>query len=299
MAQVAQAQVITIGTFAFRRETYERLAIGATTLVLLAVLPARYFFLSFVMLGQGHFLMTYLYQWKGGKIGWRYLALYVPALLLLGYLATYVIPLPALLLVTGSVFALHFFYDEARLYARDNSISLGVVWYPALLFFLVLVKLVYGIDVFPAIIIGTLLFILQTARQEGKPEPHSSTHRYMLVFATFLLVLLLAPAFMSPTAVLGAIILYHYMSWYVHYFFRLRDAGRPLRPYLVNGVTVNVVVIALFIGFMVLSGPGQNALGLIFGEQYFYVWTLLHILFASNEFMTALRAQVFARAQMA
>jgi len=296
MAQPAPAHVITIGTLACRRETYERLAIGAIVLALLAFLPAHYFFLAFVMFGQGHFLMTYLYQWKAGKIGPRYLALYIPIFTLLAYLATFVLPLPLLLLITGSVFALHFFYDEARLYARDNGISLGLVWYPALLFLLVLAKLLYGIDVVPAIVVGTLFLALQSARREGKGDPHASTGRYMLTFSAFLLLILLVPSSLSPTAVLGAIILYHYLSWYVHYFFRLRDAGRPLRPYLVNGILVNAIVILSFAAFLMLAaGPAKQALSFIFAEQYFYMWTLLHIFFASNEFMAAMRTEALGR----
>lgn len=295
MAQVAPAHTITLGTFGFRRETCERLIIGAIVLALLALLPARYFFLAFIMLGQGHFLMTYLYQWKAGRIGPRYLVSYASLLALFAYFAAFILSLQLLLLITGSVFAAHFFYDEARLYARDNSISLGLVWYPALLFFLVLVKLLYGTDVVPEIVVATLLLVLQSARQREQKGPHLSTQRYMLTFSAFLLILLVFPTSESPTAVLGAIILYHYLSWYVHYFFRLRDAGRPIRPYLVNGIIVNAVVISLFISFLAFTGPVREALGFLFEERYFYLWTLLHICFASDELMAALRTQVFVR----
>lgn len=295
----AMAQAITGSTtlaFGFRRETYERLAIGTATLSLLAFLPARFFFLAFIMLGQGHFLMTYLYQWKAGKMTLRYLALYALALGGLAWLASFVLPLPVLLLITGSVFALHFFYDEARLYARDNGVSLGLVWYPALLFLLTLVKILYAFDVLPAIVIATLLLILQYARSEGKENPHPSTGKYMSVFSTVLLTLLLAPVSISATAVLGAIILYHYMSWYVHYFFRLKDNHRPLRPYLGNGVLVNALVIGGFALYLLsASGPVQDGLGFVFAERYFYMWTLLHIFFASNEFIGAMKSQVLGR----
>jgi hypothetical protein len=291
-----EARVISVGGYALRRETYERAAIGAITLAILLFLPAQYFLLAFVMLGQGHFLMTYLYQWKGGKIGGRYLAAYAVALGLLAYLATFVLPLPVLLLITGSVFALHFFYDEARLYARDNSVSLGMVWYPALLFFLVLIKILYAFDVLPVIVVGTLLLVLQVARRGAGDDPHPTTRRYMAAFAAVLLAMLILPLSIPATAVLGAIILYHYMSWYVHYFFRLQDAERPVAPYLKNGLLVNALVIGCFaLYFVYSSGIAHDALAFVFAEHYFYMWTLLHILFASNEFLAAVRNQVLAR----
>lgn len=293
------AQTISSGTtlaFGFKRETYERLAIGAVTLALLAFLPSRFFFLAFIMLGQGHFLMTYLYQGKAGKMTVRYLVAYALSLAALAYLATFVLPLPVLLLVTGSIFALHFFYDEARLYARDNAVSLGLVWYPALLFLLALVKLLYAFDVLPVVVIGTLLLIFQYARSEGKENPHPSTGRYMSVLSGVLLALLLTPISISATAVLGAIILYHYMSWYVHYFFRLKDNRRPLRPYLGNGILVNALVIGGFALYLLSSGGAlHTALDAVFAERYFYMWTLLHIFFASNEFAVAVKTQVLGR----
>jgi hypothetical protein len=293
MQQIASAHILAFG---LRRETYERIAIGLITLALLAFLPANYFFLAFVMLGQGHFLMTYLYQWKAGKIGTRYMIAYAVALTVLAVLAAYFLPLPFLLLITGSVFALHFFYDEARLHARDNGISLGLVWYPAFLFFLVLVKILYTVDLLPAIVIGTLLFVLQSARSQTVPASHASTAMYMHIFSAILLFLLIFPIAIPATAVLGAIILYHYMSWYVHYFFRLRDGGRPLRPYIKNGILVNALVISSFAAFLVLApGYAKNAFSFFFAEQYFYMWTLLHIFFASNEFMVAVRTLVLRR----
>lgn len=291
-----EAHVISVGGYALRRETYERAIIGIVTLAILILLPAEHFLLAFVVLGQGHFLMTYLYQWKGKKIGWRYLTTYALALGVLAYLTTFVLSLSILLLITGSVFALHFFYDEARLYARDNGISLGLVWYPALLFFLTLIKILYAVDVLPVIVVGTLLFVLQTAhRQEGN-DPHRSTRMYMGVFSAVLLALLILPLSISATAVLGSIILYHYMSWYVHYFFRLRDAKRPAGPYLKNGLIVNTLVIGCFaLYFLLPSNGAHTALSFFFTEQYFYLWTLLHIFFASNEFFAAVRSQVLTR----
>jgi len=287
-------QIRLAGLPALRRETYERAAIGAITALLLLLLPERYFLLAFIVLGQGHFLMTYLYQWKGKKIGPRYLALYVLALSALAYLVTYAVSLPVVLFVTGSVFALHFFYDEARLYARDNGISLGIVWYPALLFLLVLVEYLFAFDVLPFVVAGTLLLILQCARGQGKERSHPSTRRYMGAFSAILLVALVAPVSIPATSLLGAIILYHYMSWYVHYFFRLKDASRPVRPYLKNAIAVNAVVIGAFAAYL-LFVPARGALGFVFEEKYFYMWTLLHIFFASNEFLVALRGQVLAR----
>ena len=34
---------------------------------------------TFIVMGQGHFILAYLYQWRAGKSGWRYGALYVLA----------------------------------------------------------------------------------------------------------------------------------------------------------------------------------------------------------------------------
>ncbi|HEX5774386.1 MAG TPA: hypothetical protein VFY28_00270 [Candidatus Paceibacterota bacterium] len=278
-----------------RRETYERVAIGAIIALLLIFLPAKYFLLAFIVFGQGHFVMTYLYQGKAGKVGWRYLTLYVVALGILLYLVTFVIDLSLLLFITGSVFALHFFYDEARLYARDNGITLALVWHPALLFLLVLVEHLYAVDTLPIAIAATLLWVLQAARRQGSNDAHRATGWYMALFSTILLVALAAPITVPATSLLGAIILYHYLSWYVHYFFRLKDGTRPIRPYLANIAYVNIVIIAGFAGYLLAAGPAREALGLLFDERYFYMWTLLHIFFASNEFLAAVRTQVLAR----
>ena len=76
----------------------------------------------FVIVGQAHFLMTYFYQYRGGRMTRNYVI--VAGLLLLystWYLLTAMSITPLVLLI-GVLFSAHFAYDEFTLHNEKHSV---------------------------------------------------------------------------------------------------------------------------------------------------------------------------------
>ena len=75
-----------------------------------------------------------------------------------------------------------------------------------------------------------------------------------------------------PTGKLtGFIIIYHYLAWYFHYYLNL-DADHR-KTYLARVLGVNSLVLGAYF-LWGAEGPGRY----FFQNDYFYIWTLLHLI---------------------
>ena len=86
---------------------------------------------------------------------------------------------------------------------------------------------------------------------------------------------------------MGAIILYHYFNWYCHYFFKTMKAPSEFKEYLAITFGVNAVIVCAF--FMFSYEPEwPEAKGVFFRPDFFFMWTLMHLIFSSRagEFWT-------------
>jgi len=235
----------------------------------------------FVVLGQAHFLLTYLYQARAGKIGWKYLVLYALALSSLFVIASGSNdPRSWTFVLAGSVFAVHFFVDEMMMHelplTRERKL-LGAAFiflYSALLF-----RGAYDVS-FPlvscAIAVGLVAPItLQRLRERSIRVPDM----FFLGSIFVLLFVFLVPWSVSLASALGFIILFHYARWYLFMFFRfLMEDGRPrLYGYVRDVVAVNAVAMA---GYGLYRVGGITMLRYVFDPTYFYIWTIMHVLFS-------------------
>lgn len=236
---------------------------------------------TFIVMGQGHFILAYLYQWRAGKIGWRYGALYVLAFSTL-LLAYQFIPEPKLwtFLVAGSIFAIHFFVDEyflAKLSLTTERVLLGVAFIG--LYSALLMHALYGIQVPYVVAIVALLLLLPVAVQAVYARTLTLRDAAFILGSLGLVFLLIQEYVITLYAALGFTILAHYLRWYVHFYARLQahpDQSR-LRRYLIDVAVVNVIVILLFLLYNVFP---ESAVRYAFEPTFFFIWTILHVLFS-------------------
>lgn len=266
----------------------EKLVCGGLALGLVVALDWRSVILVMIVLGQGHFLTAYLYQALAGKITARYLANFV----LWGVLivATYWShPFPAGLTALATLyFAFHMAVDELYLTRRPLQLGESPMHLGRALEILPLIAL-YSAAVsdamlgrgswpgFPLLLppavllagLGLMAYTLLVARGY-RPDALSA----YLLGAGLLLLGAAQQGWLQrvPAPKLSSfIILFHYFNWYLHYFLCLPAARRP--AYLRRVTAVNALVLVLYFS-LGQRGPGW----VLFQEQNFYIWTLLHLI---------------------
>ncbi|GEM_PF-2471568 len=229
----------------------------------------------FILFGQGHFLVTYFYQWRGGKVTSTYLFSYlILALLLFGGYVLFGFG-EWLIVFTGTLFAVHFFVDEFRMARLPFSIARGllgvafVVPYGAFL-----VRSVVGFDALTPVLTISSIYLCASIVLLFYQRPWSRVDIVALI-ATALTPLFLLQVSPAPEYLLGFIILFHYVRWYFYYFFCLNDNPLRRRAYLWHVGVFNIIV--FYSDIHLLSVP---FLGYFFYANFFYLWTILHIIFS-------------------
>ena len=246
--------------------------------------------LLFVVLGQGHFVTAYFYQYKAGKF---------KASSLLGYgacalgilLAYWHWPnLNLLIAITTVYFLLHMIFDELYLLRLPMELRQSPMHLGRFLEMLPIVFLYTALvldSLFPALghsiglelsSLGTilaasalLLYALVCLVFKSKPDWKSG------YFGLWGLLLVLAIRTQALQGVhigklTGFIILYHYINWYLHYYLNLQAMSHKV-TYLRRVGVINAVVL---VAYFTLGDVGIGAY--LFREDYFYIWTLLHLI---------------------
>lgn len=245
------------------------LAAGATV-----ALPFMWLVSAFIVAGQAHFFMAYLYQYRGGRMNRRYLA----AACVIAVAATLYFAfnggLLALAILISALFSFHFAYDEFTLHDERMTASrfVTVVGFTLTFFFLVM------LFIFPAanwLVVASAAAGLSTliARFWLTRSPPTRAERYLW----FVAALLFAVAVISglPGSILATIVLLHCANWYVGYGTRLSGEPVRARKYWIEAVGLFVLSALLFAAF---SLAHFSFLGVLFSLAPYYAWAVAHIL---------------------
>ncbi len=238
---------------------------------------------TFILLGQAHFLLTYVYAGKYKKINTAYIKKFIALLLLLGGICFFIVENPSFLkvmiLIASILFTFHYFNDEFKIIGLEKLENklLGVLAVVLVASSVFLVKLSIS-DVGSVLwliivsLILTLLFIYQ-AYKEGV----ILKHRMFFVFFVLNIIVPICLLFQKNVTiyqVLGFIIVFHYIRWYLYYFDKFKDKDLD---YYVNAVIgANLIVLIAFI--LYVSVPGFGILYLFYSPLFFYAWSIVHIL---------------------
>jgi hypothetical protein len=245
--------------------------------------------LIYIVLGQGHFLTAYFYQWKAGKMTRGYLLRYLLAAAAIVGCYTAWPDYRRLVAFTTIYFLLHMLWDEQYLLRlpmdlRQSPMHLGRTLEMApivLLFSARVVDDMFAWDAWrttPFVEIaqpscwGILAVYLLCALGGLIKTDYKSA--YLLGWG----IALLGASYTTwyyriPTGkVTGFIIIYHYLNWYLHYYLSL-PAGRHREVYARRVFFLNALVVGAYFTWG-SSGPGRW----FFQNDWFYVWTLLHLI---------------------
>lgn len=185
-----------------------------------------------------------------------------------------------IIIAAGLFFLVHFLWDEVKLAGAVSNIQRILEALPVfLLFTAALVLSVDGVSLYGIAVPLTLVTLGAYAGMLlGKTGVRVDALGWLFHAGTLLLtVILLLQIPIAFEKMIGAIIIFHYVGWYVYYYFKLAKAPQARAQYLTRVVLINIGVIALYAAFSyseVLAVP----LGFLFLPMYFYVWTIMHIL---------------------
>jgi len=256
------------------------LGIAAVAVAIAALAPGQ-MWIAFSVLGQGHFLGAYYYQWNAGKIRTRgvllFAALAATAIALAIMTGDYLL----FAFVASTLFLAHHFHDEITLFGKERSLARTLEILPPLLVFVVFASdriwgtVLIGVAfVFAGIIYalyGTGIF-LRRIRPDGLSV-------YFLVIFCGLAILYAVYPTIAPEYLTGSVIIFHYICWYVHFYFKCAEAPERRRMYVMDMLAIHGIVFILFAIFL-YSSLGSRALAFVFAPIFFYIWATLHIIFS-------------------
>lgn len=243
------------------------------------------------VLGQAHFLATYLYQYRAGKVTRRSLTLYATCFAgIFGGFALY--PNSMLLLgLASSYFILHFVQDEKFLagqppfvtHSVPQALEMGMVLVAYLGLILETTTELPVARWFACASLG--MAALWIGFKVRKREPFTLVNGYFLLLTLGLCCVKLLGLKVSFNELVGHVVTFHYMNWYLHYFFKpTPDRGRR-RRYVVEMLMINVGVIltfALTYGQLLPYGLRSWVWSHVYSIDAFNQWTLLHLIFTTR-----------------
>lgn len=237
--------------------------------------PASWLIYTFLVIGQSHFWMTYIYQYRGGKIGRRYLlSVALLASATLAYLWFFGEQGFWIFLVVALLFPIHFAFDEFVLHReRSTPRTLTTVAGFTLLSFLIVLSEAVKDDWCTYLLYGVsaIFFCGAAWRFYSNRDSVLKAERYLWYVGAALLVLYLCG---RPEQALSVIILLHGLNWALAFGERVKGDARKAREYwLLTAVTVTVSL-AAFIVFLALK---TEYLRYFFAIVYYDAWAIAHI----------------------
>lgn len=245
-----------------------------------------------VVFGHGHFLGAYYYQWKAGKMTPTWLILFFGAALILFSLAIYSKSIELFAIGTSILFFVHHFQDEVTLFGKERSLFRSLEQLqPILLYSALAIAAIFVSPIpFALVCIAAVFlvaYIIAIALRAYKPDILSI---YFLGIAAVLYALWFFDVALTSRSLLGSVLLFHYVCWYVHFYFRFAQNPERQRSYIYDMIGVHVIVFVAFA--MIYAIPGASIpLEYVFGTIFFYVWAILHIVFSVRlqDYRTLLR----------
>ena len=271
---------------------------------------------AIIVFGQGHFLACYYYQYKYHKVSRAYLLKYFTALLLI--FGAYILYPHLFILVTAAsiYFVLHLSVDERFLWKDPPSLKRGLAFLPFLLIYSGMIVdsifvghvnldfwmtqaqglpvSILGVWITPYCLIAAgvalLGYFIWVWRKGLSMEVHDL---YFILGAAVLTTLYVTDHVPSHYYLMGAIILFHYSSWYIHYWVRWKDDSPKRKRYIIDMLVINALIFGLYAIYRWMpaslvveyipkeiyafkSPTHGNILAYLFSPGYFYLWTMMH-----------------------
>ncbi len=244
-----------------------------------------------IIFGQAHFIISYFYRNKAGKIGGSYLRLFSFVSLVVGLLAFYVYKnnyfFPYWIFFTLVIFVVHYILDEFKLNEGELVLNNRVLAVSATVFsfmalFLEKIFEISNINIqillFLITFIFLFLFLFSNKKNIFKLTKGVNVILFFLLLNVIIPFILLSFPKVTIIHISAFIILYHYIRWYIYYYqkFELNNNHDELYFYLDTVMWVHAFVFMLYVQYSM--SPNSGVLFYVFTPLFFYAWTIIHII---------------------
>lgn len=237
--------------------------------------------LAFSVLGQGHFLAAYYYQWKAGKMRLTWVLAYcaLAAILIVAVIITRRAEWFAL--GAGILFFIHHFQDEATLFGKERSFfRLLEQLPPVILYSVLMADALFGTSIaFPTLVIIAALSLIYAYALLTKKYSSDALSAYLFLITAGLAAIAWFGVRVAPEVLFGSVILFHYVCWYIHFYFRLASNKERQLGYVRDMLAIHGIVFSCFALFT-YTYWGSVLFSLVFLPIFFYIWAILHIVFS-------------------
>lgn len=241
---------------------------------------------AMMVLAQGHFFLSYLYQYRAGKMTPKFTKRYLFAVA--GVLSAYALvsQVKVIEAITAGYFIIHFFYDERHLLDEKPNSRGWLICLPTIVLLAAEVLHLYAKisspTIFLALIMAGSLIIITIIWAEWRRRSGWRTRNFyfFLVFlcaVSMILVGRLLPGLENRNA-LNFIILLHFANWYLHQLRKLDGNRVGLKKFVVEAAGINAlfgILMVTLLWFPLLRGPTVIA-EYLFLSPNFHLWTILH-----------------------
>ena len=229
-----------------------------------------------IIIGQAHFLMAYLYQWRAKKMTRGY---FILAAAFVALIALYVLfngnPLP-LYFGVSILFALHLAIDEFTLHDEvltiPKLVSVLGFW---VLFSALVVHVIFPM---PMIVLGAFVLtiggIVWRTLLSKEAITTSEYYLWFLAILIALLVIVIPPAF--QVAITVFVLLAHFMNWIIGYGIKTMHTPRAKKYWTETGIFMTVCTV----GYLLFWFSVAPLLSIFFAASAYYIWGAAHILFS-------------------
>lgn len=257
----------------YRTNAVREYAFPVAAVAAALLLPYQWVLWTFVAMGQAHFLITYIYQYKGKKMATLpYVAV---AALYAAWFAWYVAGAHSyalLMLFIGGIFSVHFAIDEITLHdeAHDKEAIASIAAF-SFLFAATLAAAEFSLAWLAPAAFAAAALVLAVRVLIGRRAP-SAAERYLWLVGALLCAI---SAFLhNGFAMLAVIVTLHYLNWYVGFAYRVMGSGTRARQYWGN---VAWTLALTTVGMALYATHVVPLLGVFFGLYWFFGWTGAHI----------------------
>lgn len=239
------------------------------------IFPSSWFVTAFIILGQAHFAMAMLYQYRGGRVTRRYV---LTALVLLALFILYFASgggFYPIFYAAVFMFGAHFAYDEFHLQKTELGAPQKVTLILFVLLFIVMNVYVFLPGSVPYALALSLVFPAYIAARLFFSTNRPNRAEAYIWFVGILLFFLAFVAHIQPVILLAIVSILHIVNWYIDYGRRLADGGdtKRLRAYWTEVV---LLIAAIALGYAAYRVFQIDILGYYYGITYYYAFALAH-----------------------
>lgn len=263
----------------FNDFSFFKVVLGFFILAAAVIFPiVRYISIIVIIIGKAHSLGAWIAMWRAGKFNWPFVLWGIFVAVAVSFWAFKLVSLPTLALISFSLFAFHFIFDEFDLQGQEKTFTNVLSSFsPFVLAILYLFQQSFNLPISmnDFFIIAAVLFVVEAFYVE---EINWFVVRTKMLALFILLSIYIG---LSSTSVMFVFLIDHYLFWLVYPIYRLHTYNRKERDgFIMMLLIIMVLSVFIFSGGVpwTASPTGATLAEYVVVTRVFFISSIAHIL---------------------